>query len=125
MLIDKIAALCKKEHHAKLYDERDKDGRVVMQWLSNGREVYCNICTVCGLPFNTLSEERMMCVDCARETKQEGARKKKAAKPVVPLEEQMRIIDAYNRDHGTTLSYGKYMAMMRAKEGEARVKVRL
>jgi len=40
MKISKIAALCKEEKTAILYDQRTEDGGIEIQWLGNGRAVY-------------------------------------------------------------------------------------
>jgi hypothetical protein len=76
-----------------------------------GREVYQKVCERCGLPFDTLFEDHVRCTDCIK-----GRTDTLIPEEVKPtplsLTEQMREIEAYNREHGTNLSYGKYMAMM-------------
>lgn len=76
----------------------------------DGREVFERVCVTCGLPFSTFFEDHEECAPCMKGTN--AVKEAKRAKPVVSLAEQMKVIEAYNREHGTNLSYGKYMAMM-------------
>lgn len=114
--------------HAKYCDackkRKQRNTQIAFLGKRDGREVYEQKCAKCGLPFNTFSKERGVCTVCVKAVNDTDL---ETAPPPVPLTlaEQMREIDEYNREHGTRLSYGKYMAMIRAKEGETRVVVKL
>lgn len=103
------------------------------------REFECARChrvvtEVCG-------PNKRMCSVCVKESEKESAKrcrensecrrrlaKEKRSRPKSSsssMADIIRGLSAYNRRHGTHLSYGKYMQMLRVQEGEARVEVKL
>ena len=92
------------------------------------RELNEYICMKCGKSFFTYGKtKRRLCDDCVKENRRmanlkyyqetcigvETAPKKKEHSK--SLMEIMRELNAYNEEHGTFLTYGKYIALTSSK----------
>ena len=73
------------------------------------KKIYRRNCIWCGDPFDTYQICKTVCSDCMAAKKREEAERKKAP-TVDKLGDLQREIDAYNREHGTALSYGQYVS---------------
>ena len=85
---------------------------------------YRHICEDCGAEFFSASHNAMRCVPC-RETarksiSKEWREKAKSKKPIISrvlpprksIRTVLRELERYNKEHGTSLSYGRYIALI-------------
>lgn len=78
-------------------------------------------CRQCGREFTHWNANKSYCDECAEERKKNSIKKyvkknqvkKKAKKSRQSLNEIMIEIAEYNKEHGTSLSYGQYVSMNR------------
>lgn len=66
-------------------------------------------CVDCRKVFRDPSESERLCPDCKK------ARDKKPKKPKIPTKNVYQIIkelEKYNKEHGTTLTYGQYVGVV-------------
>ena len=72
---------------------------------------YKHVCSVCGVRFTSTSRHSEYCsAECSeygREQKRRAYRKSRSLEPLLSI---CREIDAYNKEHGTRLSYGQYVS---------------
>ena len=82
---------------------------------------YIKICAHCGVEFSAKYETTKYCKHCRQKKSAETRAKNKAAKGPEVYKPQsdnasiivlLRKIAQYNKEHGTNLSYGKYVLMM-------------
>lgn len=70
-----------------------------------------HICKVCGARFTSTSRHSEYCsTECSeygREQKRQSLRRSQSLEPLLKI---CREIDAYNKEHGTRLSYGQYVS---------------
>ncbi len=75
-------------------------------------------CKICGKPFDKRSKSECCSPKCRAEHKRQYDLVHKKNRPVKPRKDYINTIidaaDEYNRTHGTSLSYGKYLEMLYA-----------
>ncbi len=81
-------------------------------------------CSRCGEPFGAKTNYALYCPNCRKEVVKEKSAaskaKKKAAghKPqneIKSMKQFLKELDNYNKEHGTHLTYGQYVAMVRKR----------
>lgn len=78
-------------------------------------------CNKCGKEFTHWNAQKSYCDECSTQMKRERNRKfmqKKRGKiPITQrnksLDEIMNDLSAYNKEHGTCLSYGQFVSMIK------------
>ena len=87
--------------------------------------MYTLKCQQCGCEFEHYSTKRMFCDKCNYERDLERRREqyskkrakaklnKQPAKPFKSIPQVIRELEDYNKKHGTRLTYGKYVEIMR------------
>lgn len=88
------------------------------------QKTYFIRCLFCGCIFETLSENRKYCPEC---TEKYGARKtvkrhKKSGKERQDINAILMALEEYNKEHGTLLSYGQYVALTERNKRNGRTK---
>ena len=71
-------------------------------------------CEFCGAVFTTFSHQTKYCPECRDPIYRASVGRKKHT-PNKALFALLRKIDKYNREHGTHLSYGKYVSRFGGK----------
>ena len=84
-------------------------------------------CILCGVEFETKGRTALYCPECKVIVKKQHDRERSAALLKEPMEETIPYspkeglekigkvvvqVERYNREHGTCLSYGKYVQLM-------------
>lgn len=76
--------------------------------------VYEKTCALCGQPFITKARNAKYCSDCRYKGNilkmQQLRSERKKRKLHKSLDEIMRDLAAYNKEHNTNLSYGQYVS---------------
>lgn len=79
---------------------------------------YFKKCRTCGKQFVTFNSRKQLCEICGdkneikRSRHEQSKNVKKPAKKKNSLDAKLRELRAYNEEHGTRLSYGKYMTLL-------------
>lgn len=86
-------------------------------------KIYIKSCIDCGKTFKAHANNAKRCDECKQELAREKAREQNAlrkrenlykkarkTKPKKTLSEIMRELEAYNKEHGTHLTYGQYVS---------------
>jgi tRNA(Ile2) C34 agmatinyltransferase TiaS len=85
------------------------------------------VCFDCGETFTALLSNALRCEKCRKKAKNQAAKKymmqsrsiRKIPKSMPPrksIKDILKEMAQYNREHGTCLSYGKYVAMIEKGE---------
>lgn len=73
------------------------------------------ICPICGKTFTSTANVVKYCSkECCNEMTRRRGREKTKAKSMkknTSLDERIKALNAYNKKHGTNLSYGKFMSL--------------
>lgn len=91
------------------------------------KELYTKICCECGFEFETESKRVKLCNDCRKKKSAQKSREqnKQFKKPKInvrtvndgiSLRQYTAIIERYNRQHGTSYTYGQFTALVGAGE---------
>ena len=78
------------------------------------------ICVDCGCTFTAYGRQALRCAECkkiVRSQKQEEFRAKQKEKknhivPKMNIGQVLTALEQYNKEHGTHISYGKYVQMI-------------
>lgn len=87
-------------------------------------KTYTKVCIECGFEFETKSKRVKLCEDCRKQKSAEHSKeqteqsKKPKAKTKneskgIPLIEYTAIVERYNKEHGTSYTYGKFEELVR------------
>lgn len=72
-------------------------------------KLYDKVCKCCGRKFKSKAINKQYCPDCGDTYEDKLKRMAKKKPQGDKLEILQREIDAYNKKHGTALSYGQYV----------------
>jgi len=84
------------------------------------REPVRVICIDCGCEFSALSSKALRCPECKKKSRTEqsirsrekSSHKIKLNRPKLTMREVLQRLEAYNKEHKTHLSYGKFVELM-------------
>ena len=93
--------------------------------MTEEKEIYTKICCDCGLEFETESKRTRFCDDCKRKKSAKKSReqskqfkkpkiKASAVKDGIPIREYTAIVERYNKQHGTSYTYGQFSVLVEA-----------
>ena len=88
-------------------------------------KIYEKICINCGETFKTHGHSALRCVECRQQLERQKQRDRyliKKAKghrlrPAKSINQILRELEAYNKEHKTHLTYGQYM--LKVEGGQA------
>ncbi len=91
--------------------------------MTEEKELFTKICMECGFEFETESKRVKLCDICrkkksAQNRKEQNKQFKKpkanirTVKDAIPIREYTAIIEQYNRQHGTSYTYGQFSALV-------------
>ena len=85
-----------------------------------GKKLYKRYCKFCGAKIITESANKRICGFCAEYNK--SSNKEKRQRAYEPLWNITAEIEQYNKKHGTMLSYGKYVALLKFEKDKKKEK---
>ena len=85
-----------------------------------GKKTYKKYCKFCGAEIITESPHKKICKFCEEYNKLSNIEKRQRI--YEPLWNITAEIEQYNKTHGTVLSYGKYVALLKCQKEEKKKK---
>ena len=83
-------------------------------------------CVDCGQPFYSKATKALRCPECRKEHAKEYRRQRKEGiykrTPSKTLNEIMRELQVYNREHNTKLTYGQYVLKVEGVQANGKKK---